>query len=580
MKQPLSVWAPASQHVAALVNGEHITMNRDTSRDGWWRTKEEFPAGTLYQFLLDNEGPFPDPRSSYQPEGTTGPSEIIDHSSYQWTDQNFKPTTWKDAVIYELHVGTFTTEGTFESAIPHLDSLVELGITHVELMPVGEFPGDRGWGYDVVGFYAPFHAYGDPASLKQLINSCHERGLAVILDVVYNHIGPADAYMLRFGNYFNDKHKNIWGSSPNLDCEDSYEPRQFFLDNAFLWLKTYHFDGLRIDAADHILDDSRKHLLAELQELVNRFRVETGQEKILIAESASNDRRFVTAIDSGGYGMTAQWCDDFHHSMRTVFTKETYGYYIDFGPLAYVTKALKQAYVYDGKFSVHRNREHGELPVGMKGSSFVGYTQTHDQVGNRALCDRFHQHENVELVDQKIAAAFSLLSQFVPMIFMGEEWSASSPFIYFTHHEDDLGKLICEGRRKEFSHDHVAPDDVPDPQDPASFEKSKLDWRERSAPEKADMLKWYTDLLAIRKTFLSSDPDHLDRVEADNDQNGKWLWMRRGDVWVIASLGKEVVEIPVSISSYDVLLSSGNAVSSCAEKLCFRGKGVIVTRTK
>lgn len=544
MNQLTEVWAPLAARVDLIVNQHQEAMLADPQREGWWKSAGPHAPGSRYGYLIDGRGPFPDPRSPSQPDGIHGLSCMVDHGIYPWQDGNWQPQPWKNAVIYELHIGTFSDGGTFEGAIQHLEKLVCLGITHVELMPVCEFPGSRGWGYDSTSLYAPHHVYGGVPGLKLLVDRCHSLGLAVILDVVYNHLGPDGNYLPEFGPYFSEKHMTPWGEGPNLDGPRSFEVRQFFIDNALMWLRDYHMDGLRLDAIDKVRDDSPEHLLVQLRRAVDQLEQETGKHRVLVAESASNERVYVTPVADGGYGMDAQWNDDFHHSLRTLFTKETESYYVDFGSLNDLAKALRQGFVYDGVYSKFRGKLHGTSPAGLPTTCFLAYLQTHDQVGNRPQGDRFHHHPGASLIHQKIAAALVILSPYIPMIFMGEEWAASTPFLYFTDHQNEqLGRAVSEGRKKEFGGSRWQ-GEVPDPQSTDTFYRSKLCWNERGEEPHREMLDWYTELLELRRNHEDFDPSREISFEITTDEAGRWLCMRRGSHRVVASFSEGPTTVP------------------------------------
>src|ERR1700722_13382288 len=419
---------------------------------GWWVVATALPIpGADYAFVIDGaEPPVPDPRSQSQPHGVHGRSRFVDHSAFPWTDSGWKAPALDSAIVYELHVGTFTAAATFDAAIDRLGYLKDLGVTHVELMPVAEFSGDRGWGYDGVDLFAPHHAYGGPDGLKRLVDACHARGLAVLIDVVYNHLGPSGNYLPRFGPYLTHRHSTPWGDAVNFDGRGSDEVRRLFCDNALMWLRDYHCDGLRIDAVHAIIDTSAIHFLEQLASEVAALERELGRRLVLIAESDLNDSRIVRARELGGYGIDAQWSDDFHHALHCVLTGERAGYYSDFGTIADLAKALRHAWVYDGRYSNHRGRPHGRSPAGLSGHHFLGYAQTHDQVGNRAKGER--SSHLMSIARLKIGAAIVLCAPFIPMLFQGEEFGADTPFQYFTNHEEpELAKAVSEGRRKEFA---------------------------------------------------------------------------------------------------------------------------------
>jgi maltooligosyltrehalose trehalohydrolase len=542
MKTDLWVWAPGARSVEVVTDAGRAPMDGPDDR-GRWSAAVDLDGGQGYRFSVDGGEPRPDPRSEFQPEGVHGPSAVVDHSAFAWTDAGWRGRPIDEAVIYELHVGTFSESGTFAGVADHLDHLLDLGVTHVEIMPVNEFPGRRGWGYDGVDLYAPHHAYGGPDGLKGLVDTCHGRGLAVLLDVVYNHLGPAGNYLSQYGPYFTDRYATPWGQAVNLDGPDSDEVRAFFVDNALSWLRNYHLDGLRLDAVHAILDTSATHLLEELAARVDELEGEVGRPLALIAESDLNDPRVVRDRDAGGYGMDAQWSDDFHHALHALLTGESTGYYADFGSVADVAKALHQAFVYDGNHSNHRRRRHGRPPVGLPAVRFLGYTQTHDQVGNRAQGDRLSMLTSAGGV--RVAAALVLCSPFVPMLFQGEEWAASTPFQYFTDHEDaELGRLVSEGRRREFGAFGWKPEDVPDPQDPATFERSKLNWAEVAEPEHAAVLEWYRRLIGLRREHRLHEGG-FDSVEVHYDDEARWIVLDRGTVVVAANVGDAPAEIPL-----------------------------------
>ena len=427
------VWAPVAHSVEVEVDGTRLPLT--AGEGGWWAA--DVPAagpGSEYAFVLDGGEPLPDPRSPWQPAGVHGPARVVEHQAFPWQDQGWQARPLAAAVLYELHIGTFTPDGTFEAAIARLDHLVDLGITHIELMPVNEFAGSRGWGYDGVDLYAPHHAYGGPQGLKRLIDACHARGLAVLLDVVYNHLGPAGNYLGRFGPYFTDRYATPWGPAVNLDGPHSHEVRRFFCDNALMWLRDYHVDGLRLDAVHALVDTSAVPFLEQLAAEVDTLAAHLGRHLVLIAESDLNDPRVVWPSALGGYGIGAQWNDDFHHALHTVLTGERDGYYTDFGAFADLAKALTQAFVYDGRYSAFRRRPHGRPPTGLAGHRFLGYLQNHDQIGNRATGDRSSHLLSTGRL--KIAAALVLTAPFIPLLFQGEEWGASSPFQFFTAYDD------------------------------------------------------------------------------------------------------------------------------------------------
>lgn len=525
--------------------------------DGWWRIAREVPPGTRYRFRIDGRSPFPDPRSPWQPEGVHGPSATVDHGAFDWTDGDWNPPALRDAVIYELHIGTFTSEGTHRAAIGRLEFLRDLGVTHIELLPLAAFPGKHGWGYDGVCPFAPHPAYGTPDDLKALINAAHAHGIAVLLDVVYNHLGPDGNYLGQFGPYFTDRWKTPWGDAVNFDGPESDEVRAYFIDNALMWMRDYHFDGLRLDAVHAIVDTRAVHLLEELAERTRELSIFLNRRCVLIAESDLNDPRFVHPVSGGGYGLDAHWIDDFHHAIHARFTGERDGYYADFGSLATLAKALRQGYVFDGCYCSFRRRTFGRPPIGVPNDRFVAFAQNHDQTGNRGRGERLAHLGDPDAI--KAVSALVLLSPFVPMLFQGEEWGASSPFLYFTDHVDHhLARAVSQGRRNEFAKFDWGRGETPDPQDPETFLASKLKWSEISSPKHADLLDWHRRLIEIRKSH-PSDPLAQPKVEFDEAAN--WLTLRHGTVTLACNFASTPQAVPVP-GATKVLLSSNRGVRS------------------
>jgi maltooligosyltrehalose trehalohydrolase len=560
------VWGPRATRVSVVVDGERYAMESEPR--GWWvATVEKAHAGSRYGFLLDSnenpdenpdETPVPDPRSARQPDGVHGLSELVDHIAFAWSDTGWRPPTLGSGVIYELHVGTFTREGTLDAAIGRLEYLRELGVTHVELMPLAAAEGERGWGYDGVALYAPLEAYGGPDAVKRFVDAAHQRGLSVLIDVVYNHFGPSGNYSGKFGPYITDRHTTPWGGAVNFEDAGSAEVREFFIDNALMWLRDYHFDGLRIDAVHAFIDRSAIHFLEQLEDEVRTLSNHTGRYYAVIAESDLNDPRLVTEREAGGYGLDAQWSDDFHHALWVVLTGERTGYYQDFGQdfgsMADLATAIREAFVYQGQYSPHRKRNHGR-PIGaLPSDRFLGFIQNHDQVGNRAQGERLSQI--VDMGRAKIAAAMVLLSPFVPMLFAGEEFAASTPFQYFTDFQDkELGRLVSEGRRREFVAFGWAPEEVPDPQAEETFLRSKLRWEEISKGVHAEMLEWYRRLIALRRAEIALTRTELRQVQVEFDEGKKWLRMKHGPVEVAFNAGTSEVRLPVG-DSYKMVLAS------------------------
>ncbi len=535
------VWAPIPERVDLDLEDERVPMTRGD--DGWWHV--DVPgegAGVDYGFVLDGEGPFPDPRSPWQPTGVSGPSRTIDHSAFAWTDSRWRPVPLASAVLYEVHIGTFTSAGTFDAAIERLDHLVDLGVTHVEVMPVNEFAGDRGWGYDGVLLYAPHRAYGGPEGMKRFVDACHRRGLAVVLDVVYNHLGPTGNYLPRFGPYLTDRYVTLWGGAMNVDGPGSDEVRRFIGDNVAMWFRDYHVDGLRIDAVHAIVDTSAVHLLEQLSREVEALEAHLARPLALIAESDVNDPRLVRSTEAGGYGLTAVWNDDVHHALHVALTAERDRYYADFEGLDDFVRALAENWAYAERASEFRGRRHGRSAADLPPSRFVVFLQNHDQVGNRATGERLSM-----LVDDDLlaaAAALLLLSPFVPLLFMGEEWAADTPFLYFTDHPPELGEAIRNGRRAEFATDAIRPEQIPDPQDPETFERSKLDWAELATPRGRRMFDWYRSLLRLRRERPELAAGRHASMAVQHDAQARWIVVRRGSVTVAANLGRTERRVP------------------------------------
>ena len=550
------VWAPFARHVSVESGGVAYAMRGPGDR-GWWQQQvEDAGTGTDYGYLLDN-GPkcYPDPRSEWQPNGVHGPSRIYDQAAFEWSDARFQALQLASAIIYELHVGTFTPEGTFDAAAVKLAYLAALGVTHVELMPVASFEGRHGWGYDGVALFSVHEPYGGPDGLKRFVNAAHQAGLAVLLDVVYNHFGPSGNYSGKFGPYIVPSHQTPWGGAVNLEDAESADVRRFFCDNALMWLRDFHIDGLRIDAVHAFVDRSAIHFLEQLATEVDALQAILARPLVLIAESDLNDPRVVTPREAGGFGIDAQWSDDFHHALFAVLcANERKGYYADFGTLEQLAKALERTFVYDGIYSRYRRRIHGRPTCALPQHRFLGYIQTHDQVGNRAMGDRISHIAGMERT--KIAAALYLLSPFVPMLFQGEEWASSSPFLYFADHEDpELARAVSEGRKKEFAAFGWNPASIPDPESQATFEASKLKWSEVNEPEHAEMLSWYRALIHLRRTTACLNNGSAGNVRVAFDEREKWLRMQRGTIAVFCNLAEREQIFTVSQGSRLVLAS-------------------------
>jgi maltooligosyltrehalose trehalohydrolase len=553
MTRRLEVWAPHANRVELDLLHRRIAMER--TRDGSWRAPSDHDGP--YRFVLDGREPLPDPRSAWQPEGIFGPSHTVAHEAFTWSDRRWHGRPLAGSVLYEMHVGTFTAAGTFDAVIDRLDHVVALGVDAIELMPVAEFSGRRGWGYDGVFLFAPHHAYGGPNGLKRLVDACHARDLAVVLDVVYNHLGPAGNNLDRFGPYFTDRYGTPWGQAVNLDGPGSDEVRRFVCDNALHWLRDYHVDGLRIDAVHAIYDRSALHILEQLAIEVEQLSRSLDRTLWLIAESDLNDPTLVRGRDAHGYGLDAQWSDDFHHAVHAVLTNERVGYYRDFGSLRDVASALEHTFVYDGRRSAHRERVHGRAASDLPQHRFVTFLQNHDQIGNRATGERLSM-----LVDRDAlfgGAALLLLGPFVPLLFQGEEWGATTPFLYFTDHEDaELAQAVRDGRRSEFASFGWSPEHVPDPQAAETFDHSKLRWEECSLDAHRELLDWHARLIALRRNFAADLVGGDERVSANADNDTGVIVMRRGRLVVAASLRRQPATLRDLPPELQVLAAHGH----------------------
>ncbi|MFD3464386.1 malto-oligosyltrehalose trehalohydrolase [Nocardia fluminea] len=538
------VWAPEAGAVRLQLDGVEHPMRRNGG--GNWSVRVDAGQGARYGFLIDDDPTvLPDPRSARQPGGVHASSAVHDLDPAVWTDRNWTGRPLAGSVFYELHVGTFTPDGTFDAAIEHLDHLVTLGVTTVELMPVNAFDGTHNWGYDGVGWYAVQESYGGPDGLQRFVDACHARGLAVCLDVVYNHLGPCGNYLPRFGPYLTAG-RNTWGQSLNLDGPGSDAVRSYIIDNALRWLREFHVDALRIDAVHALVDRTATHLLDELTVETTALAAHLGRPLSLIAESDLNDPRLITPRAAGGYGLTGQWNDDLHHAVHTAVSGERQGYYADFGSLSCLAQTLTHGFFHAATYSSFRGRTHG-APLRrdlVPGSALLGYTCNHDQIGNRAIGDR----PSAYLTPGQLAvkAALVLLSASTPMLFMGEEWGARTPFQFFTSHTDPVvAAATAAGRRAEFAEHGWSSDEVPDPQDPDTFTRSKLDWTEVGREPHARLLACYRGLLALRKSRPEFADPWLERVWADYDEAQRWFILRRGRISVVCNLAEDEVVVPV-----------------------------------
>jgi maltooligosyltrehalose trehalohydrolase len=572
------VWVP-EKSVSLRLDGADRAMER--GEDGWWRLDvPEAPAGTDYAYVLtDHDGELPDPRSMWQPGGVHGPSRVYDHSAFPWSDGAWTGRQLPGAVLYEMHVGTFTPEGTFDAAIERLDHLVDLGIDLVELLPVNAFNGEYNWGYDGVCWFAPHEAYGGPDGLKRFVDACHRRGLGVVLDVVYNHFGPSGAYAPMFAPYVSAAGSNPWGASINVDGPQSEEVRRYIIDSVLMWLRDYHVDGLRLDAVHALADHGAVHVLEQLALEVESLSTHVGRPLSLIAESDLNDPKLITPREGGGYGLHAQWDDDVHHALHSLLTGERQGYYADFGSLESVETVLTGAFFHAGTWSSFRQRRHGR-PVDRTrtpGHRFVAYLQNHDQIGNRAVGDRLSASLSPGML--RVGATLLLTSPYTPMLFMGEEWASSAPWQFFTSHpEPELAAAVRTGRRREFASHGWAEAEVPDPQDPATFERSKLDWAERDKPGHAELLDLYRRLIALRKSRPDLSDSRLDQVQVwHGDQ---YLVMCRGRCLVAVNLAPVAQTVSLRATPTKVLLATEPGIQLLRDRVEMPPESAVVVECR
>jgi maltooligosyltrehalose trehalohydrolase len=569
------VWAPKPGLVRLDVDGDQHPMTR--SDDGWWHATIQTSPDARYGYLLDDDPTvLPDPRSARQPDGVHTRSQLWDASGAGWTDADWRGRSVQGAVIYELHVGTFTPAGTFDSAIEKLDYLVDLGIDFVELMPVNSFAGTHGWGYDGVLWYSVHEPYGGPDGLVRFVNACHARGLGVLIDAVFNHFGPSGNYLPRFGRYLSSA-SNPWGEGINIADADSDEVRRYIIGCALRWMRDFHADGLRLDAVHALFDTTAIHILEELATETDWLSKQVGRPLSLVAESDLNDPRVITPRDQHGYGVTAQWDDDVHHAVHTAVSGERQGYFADFGSLATLAETLRRGFFHAATYSSFRRRRHGRpLDVSrIPATRLVAYTCTHDQVGNRALGDRPSQ--NLTGGQLAIKAVLTLGSPYTAMLFMGEEWGAFTPFQFFSSHpEPELARATAEGRKAEFAEHGWDADDIPDPQDPQTFARSKLNWDEVDSGEHARLYAFYRDLIALRRTETDLADPWLEHVVVDYDEDQRWIVMRRNRLVIACNLGTEATSVPVS----GELVLSWNSPSIGAEATELPGHSSAILRSR
>lgn len=521
------VWSPLRETVSLkIVSPEERLIPLERDQQGYWSTTvENIPPGTRYFYQLDHQFTHPDPASYSQPEGVHGASEVIDQTTFVWQDQDWKTIPLDQLIVYELHVGTFTPEGTFEAIIPRLPELLDLGINAIEIMPIGQFPGTRNWGYDGVYLYAAQNSYGGVEGLKRLVNACHQQGVAVILDAVYNHFGPEGNYMAEFGPYFTERYRTAWGFAINYDQAYCQGVRDFVIENALYWLRDFHIDALRLDAADNIFDLGAKHILQELADNVAEFSQQQGRKFYLMAETDLNDARLIRPKAVGGYGLDVHWCDDFHHAIHTVLTGENMGYYQDYGRCEQLAKSYRESFIYTWDYSPNRKRLHGESAADCPPDQFLVFSQNHDQVGNRLLGERLTALVSYEAL--KLAAATVLLSPYIPLLFMGEEYGEPAPFQYFISHSDqDLIEAVRKGRKADFEAFHLAGDPL-DVQSQEIFDQCKLNWQLKQEGKHKILWEFYQTLIRLRRSIPALKLRDRNHQEVQCIEENKLLYFRR-----------------------------------------------------
>ncbi len=565
------VWAPKLTNLSVRIMGETAGEHprtipmKQSSGSEFTATVSQVSEGADYIYLLEGERERPDPVSRWQPGGVHGPSRIVDPAAFRWSDQSWSGIPLKDFIIYELHTGTFTREGTFESVIPRLPYLRDLGITAIEIMPVAEVPGTRNWGYDGASLYAPQSSYGGPTGLKKLVDACHQHGLAVVLDVVYNHLGPEGNYLPEFAPCFTDAHHTPWGKAINDDGPESDGVRRFIIDNALYWLTEYHVDALRLDAVHGIYDFGARHILDELSRAFQDQARCLQRQAWLIAESDLEDVRILNPRSAGGYALDAQWHDDFHHALYALLTGQREGFLMDFGAIADLSKSVTNGFVFDWKYSRYRGRHFGSSSKDRPGEQFVAFIQNHDQIANTSRGKRLSTL--VSVGEQKLAAVLTLCSPFLPLLFMGEEYGETAPFLYFTSFDDPgLAAAVTEGRKKELG-THYSASEFADPQSPDTFERCKLDWSKTAISPHREILCLYRDLISLRKQHPSLANCRKDLTEIKFDEQAKWLVMKRSDpsgseALLFFNFSSEAQSIPAAVGahSWRLALWTGDAV--------------------
>ncbi|MGV8878678.1 MAG: malto-oligosyltrehalose trehalohydrolase [Sphingobacteriaceae bacterium] len=564
------LWAPLAKQAEILLTEKNKILSLIKEEHGYWSLlSSEVKPGDKYFFVLDGQKHRPDPASLSQPEGVHGPSAAIVLNDFSWSDHRWKNLPLRDYIFYELHTGTFSDEGTLRGIAEKLDHLIKLGVNAIEIMPVSQFPGNRNWGYDGVFPFAVQFSYGGASELQQLVDACHQKGLAVVLDVVYNHMGPEGNYFGDFGPYFTDKYHTPWGNALNFDDAQSDAVRRYFIENVLMWFRDFHIDALRLDAVHAIKDLSPAHMLREIKEYVNSLSAKTGRKYYLIAEVDLNDPRFIKPLEKQGYGMDAQWIDEFHHALRVSAGGPRSGYYADFNGIQHLGKAYQDAYVYDGIYSPHRLKTFGSK-TDNPGEQFVVFSQNHDQIGNRMLGERSSQLFSFEM--QKLMAGAVMIAPFLPMLFMGEEWSEPHPFQYFVSHTDPaLAEAVRKGRKAEFGAFH-AEGEAPDPMAEKTFLDSKLQWKLLDQPENKTMFRYYQALVSIRKRepALYDLNRHSLTVAADEEAQTLQLirWYENEQICCFLNFAQEErkMQLPDSGDSWHKLIGSSDPEWNGPEK--------------
>lgn len=567
------VWAPHAECVQLNVGGHLFALEKGESE--WWHGPPILKDGDDYTFVLDGSSPLPDPRSSWQALGVAGASRHVDHSNFRWSDGSWRAPHWSEAIVYEVHIGTFTSAGTFDAAIDRLHHLQKLGATYVELMPVGQFPGDRGWGYDGVFPFAPQHSYGGPLALKRFVDACHSYGLAVLLDVVYNHVGPSGNVLPKFGPYFSKHYHTPWGPGFNFDAAGSDEVRRFICDNALMWLTDFHFDGLRIDSVHEMVDSSAVHVLEQLVNEVRALETENGRKFVLVGEDGKNNPQYAQSQTCGGFGFDAQWSNDVGLSLLAALTTERKGMLQDYGQWTDVLRVTSRPFVYEGQYSKHRDHAFGRPAEFDTASQVVVYGQNHDFLGNRREGDRLGHLADIAAV--KIGAALTLLTPFTPLLFQGEDWNASAPFLFFAdcHGDAKLSEGVEKGRKMAAESLGWNAEEAPDPGERETFERSKLDWTELEADGNRDVLRWYQTLIALRSKL---DGFQHEKPEVSADAAARCFTIKLGPLVIVCNLGEVdwVASIERALDEI-VLLTSDDAGSQCHDtEVHVRPKSIVI----